>query len=107
MNATALAGALRQRVRCVAAPKRCEGTVNLIWTQGDVQRRTVRVTAPTRFSIPSGRTRTVRVRLGDDGTTRLRRHFRRHTRATLAAEPLTDGGSRLPESARKWMQLRG
>ncbi|MDA0183712.1 hypothetical protein OJ997_25610 [Solirubrobacter phytolaccae] len=94
------------RLRCITAPKRCTGTVDLVWTQGDVQRRTVRVTAGTRFSIPSGRTRTVRVRLSDDGITRLRRHFRRHTRATLAVEPLNDGGSRLPDWASKWMQVR-
>lgn len=94
------------RLRCVTAPTRCNGTVNLVWTRGDTVRRTVRVTSGTRFSIPSGRTRTVRIRLSAAGLRRLRAHFERHTRATLAVEPRSDGGARLPDYAPTWMQIR-
>jgi len=101
-----LARTIPARLRCVTAPTRCKGTVNLVWTRGDTVRRTVEVSSGTRFSIPSGRTRTVRIRLSDTGFRRLRAHLQRHTRATLAVAPVTDGGSRVPEYAPTWMQIR-
>jgi len=95
------------RLHCVTAPTRCKGTVNLVWTQGDTVRTTLKVTSGTRFSIPTKRTRTVRIRLNQAGHRALRAHFKRHRRATLAVEPVSDGGARLPDYARTWMQIRG
>lgn len=94
------------RVRCVAAPRRCAGRVNLVWTRGDTRRTRVDVGAGTRFTIPAGRSRTVRVRFSDAGMRRLRAHFRRHARATLAVEPVTDDGSRLSAVRSRWVQIR-
>lgn len=105
-GAPKLARTVPAPLRCVTAPTRCKGTVNLVWTRGDTVRTRVRVTAGTRFSIPSGRTHTVRIRLSNAGLRRLRVHLRRHRRATLAVEPVSDGGARVPEYAPTWMRIR-
>jgi hypothetical protein len=105
-SAPRLARTIPVRLQCIAAPKRCTGKVNLIWTRGDTRRITVKVTAGTRFAVPFGQTRTVRVRLSDAGLKRLRTYFRRHTRATLAVEPETHDGSKLSPFASNWMEIR-
>jgi len=101
-----LARTVPVRLKCIAAPKRCTGKVNLVWTRGDTRRITVKVTSGTRFAVPFGQTRTVRVRLSDAGLERLRAYFKRHTRATLAVEPETHDGSRLSPFASNWMEIR-
>ena len=79
------------RIECIAAPRRCRGSLRL--TRGRLQ------TAKVRFAIPTGRTGTVRVRLG----TRLYRHVRHvvaHERNTsLTADVRTDDGFRPPGNA--------
>lgn len=80
------------KLRCIAAPRRCHGTVRL-WTG---RNRLVVISPRQRFSVPAGRSRTVAVRLTERGYRRLRREVLVLKDADVHVETRTDDGRHPP-----------
>jgi hypothetical protein len=81
-------------LRCVAAPRRCRGTVRLRLTLEGAARPAV-LNVPRRYSIRAGATRHLRVGLTERGYRLLRGEVVRAGDAVVGVEPRGDDGDRL------------
>ena len=101
-----LARTLSVALRCVAAEGACRGTLRLSTAADYEARREQAISRRTRFSIPAGSTRRVRVGLTEAGYRAARRNLERadrdpgSTRAVVIADVRTDDGERYPDETR-------
>jgi hypothetical protein len=79
-------------LRCVSAPAGCKGTVRL-----------GRLSRASRFTIPAGRTRRIRVALTGAGYARVRREVVRNEQFAFGVLAHTDDGADLPSGARLYV----
>ena len=77
------------RLRCVAGPPRCRGTLQLRTEDGR------RASTPRRFAIPRGRVRRVVIRLAGRPLRTLRRRVASEQRVLASIEIRTDDGHRV------------
>lgn len=78
-------------LECVAAPSRCQGSVQLRGYDLTTERGYT-LSPRRRFSIPAGRSKRFRVRLTDAGYRRLRTQVKRDTDATAIVQVRTNDG---------------
>jgi hypothetical protein len=86
-------------LECVAAPSRCQGSLQLRGYDLTTERGYT-LSARHKFSIPAGRSKRFRVRLTDAGYRRLRTQIQRDTDATVIVSARTnDGDQAAPEGS--------